>query len=311
MLGVFAEFERALIVERITAGLERKAARGGWCGGRAPTGSTSHADRDHLERNTNEAPLVPVIFDRYVERPGGLLDARQMAERAAATAPRTAGRGAPRASSPSCATAPTSVRSTTAEAGIPRHTNHSSPQSCSTARRRSSPSAARTAHSGAPTPPTTCSPAGCGADAAGRHTSGPPPTGATAATRTTPVSPGYATAPNTAQTTGCPPSGWSRPSPDAYGRCSKMATSSTARSADIRAADPAHDEQQSEQAAVQRKLTETRAAMDRYFRAFEDATMPEDTCAPRLAASTSRPKRSKAEPPNSPRQPTTQNTPSA
>ena len=29
MLGVFAEFERALIVERITAGLERKAARGG------------------------------------------------------------------------------------------------------------------------------------------------------------------------------------------------------------------------------------------------------------------------------------------
>jgi site-specific DNA recombinase len=30
MLGVFAEFERALMVERILAGLERKAARGGW-----------------------------------------------------------------------------------------------------------------------------------------------------------------------------------------------------------------------------------------------------------------------------------------
>ncbi len=66
MLGVFAEFERALIVERITAGLERKAARGGWCGGRRPYGSTSHADRDHLQRNTTEAPLVPVIFDHYV-----------------------------------------------------------------------------------------------------------------------------------------------------------------------------------------------------------------------------------------------------
>ena len=44
------------------------------------------------------------------------------------------------------------------------------------------------------------------------------------------------------------------------------------------------DEQASEHEAVQRKLTETRAAMDRYFRAFENATMPEDTCAPRLAA---------------------------
>ncbi len=44
------------------------------------------------------------------------------------------------------------------------------------------------------------------------------------------------------------------------------------------------DEQTSEREAVQRKLTETRAAMDRYFRAFENGTMPEDTCAPRIAA---------------------------
>jgi site-specific DNA recombinase len=66
MLGVFAEFERALIVERITAGLERKAARGGWCGGRRPYGYDIAADRDHLERNPSEAPLVPVIFDQYV-----------------------------------------------------------------------------------------------------------------------------------------------------------------------------------------------------------------------------------------------------
>lgn len=33
-------------------------------------------------------------------------------------------------------------------------------------------------------------------------------------------------------------------------------------------------------AALQDKLTETRAALDRYFRAFENGTMPEDTCAP-------------------------------
>jgi len=44
------------------------------------------------------------------------------------------------------------------------------------------------------------------------------------------------------------------------------------------------DEQQSELDGVQRKLAETRAAMDRYFRAFEAGTMPEDTCAPRIAA---------------------------
>ena len=71
MLGVFAEFERALIVERITAGLERKAARGGWCGGQRPYGLNIAADRDSLERNPTEAPLVPVIFERYVNQKAG------------------------------------------------------------------------------------------------------------------------------------------------------------------------------------------------------------------------------------------------
>ncbi len=71
MLGVFAEFERALIVERITAGLERKAARGGWCGGQRPYGLNIAADRDSLERNSTEAPLVPVIFDEYANRKAG------------------------------------------------------------------------------------------------------------------------------------------------------------------------------------------------------------------------------------------------
>jgi site-specific DNA recombinase len=43
-------------------------------------------------------------------------------------------------------------------------------------------------------------------------------------------------------------------------------------------------EQQSELAAIRDKLTDTRAALDRYFRAFEAGTMPEDTCAPRIAS---------------------------
>jgi hypothetical protein len=43
-------------------------------------------------------------------------------------------------------------------------------------------------------------------------------------------------------------------------------------------------EHEDELTSVQRKLTETRAAMDRYFQAFEHGTMPEDTCAPRIHA---------------------------
>ena len=68
MLGVFAEFERAMIVERILAGQERKAARGGWCGGRRPFGYDVAPDRNHLQRNSSEAPLVPEIFDLYAKR---------------------------------------------------------------------------------------------------------------------------------------------------------------------------------------------------------------------------------------------------
>jgi site-specific DNA recombinase len=43
---------------------------------------------------------------------------------------------------------------------------------------------------------------------------------------------------------------------------------------------------QSELEVVQRKLDQTRAAIDRYLNAFENATMPEDACATRLAALT-------------------------
>jgi hypothetical protein len=43
------------------------------------------------------------------------------------------------------------------------------------------------------------------------------------------------------------------------------------------------DDHQHELAAIERKLAETQTAMDRYFRAFETGSMPEDTCAPRIA----------------------------
>lgn len=46
------------------------------------------------------------------------------------------------------------------------------------------------------------------------------------------------------------------------------------------------DEHASELEAVQRKLTETGSAVDRYFYAFESGTMPEDTWAKLLGAQT-------------------------
>jgi site-specific DNA recombinase len=67
MLGVFAEFERATIVDRIVAGLERKAARGEWAVGSAPFGYV-RGDEGQLVVNEDQAALVPVIFDLYVRR---------------------------------------------------------------------------------------------------------------------------------------------------------------------------------------------------------------------------------------------------
>jgi site-specific DNA recombinase len=68
MLGVFAEFERATIVERVIAGMERKAARGEWTGGSRPFGYRLDAGRRHLEPDETEAPLVREIFEGYAER---------------------------------------------------------------------------------------------------------------------------------------------------------------------------------------------------------------------------------------------------
>jgi site-specific DNA recombinase len=68
MLGVFAEFERATIVERVIAGMERKAARGEWTGGSLPFGYRIDAEHRHLEPDETEAPLVREIFERYAER---------------------------------------------------------------------------------------------------------------------------------------------------------------------------------------------------------------------------------------------------
>src|SRR5437588_2639224 len=68
MLGVFAEFERATIIDRVVAGMERKAARGGWNGGSVPWGYRYDRATGGLEVSPDEAPLVPAIFDQYLNR---------------------------------------------------------------------------------------------------------------------------------------------------------------------------------------------------------------------------------------------------
>jgi site-specific DNA recombinase len=52
----------------VIAGMERKAARGGWCGGSRPFGYDVDPSTGHLVA-PDEAPLVPVMFDRYAPRP--------------------------------------------------------------------------------------------------------------------------------------------------------------------------------------------------------------------------------------------------
>jgi site-specific DNA recombinase len=68
MLGVFAEFERATIIDRITAGMERKAARGEWQNGRRPHGYLVDKATGHLIVNELEAPQVTAIFDLYANQ---------------------------------------------------------------------------------------------------------------------------------------------------------------------------------------------------------------------------------------------------
>ena len=64
MLGVFAEFEHATIVERTKAGMERKARNGEWCGGFVPYGYQKVDGEIVIE--DNEAAIVRKVFRNYV-----------------------------------------------------------------------------------------------------------------------------------------------------------------------------------------------------------------------------------------------------
>lgn len=68
MLGVFAEFERATIVDRVIAGMERKASTGAWPGGYRPFGYVPDPDTGFLVVKEDEAPVVSTIFDLYANK---------------------------------------------------------------------------------------------------------------------------------------------------------------------------------------------------------------------------------------------------
>src|ERR1035437_3561532 len=62
MLGVFAEFERATIVERIGAGMERKAKLGGWTVGTYPFG---YRKLDGVVGPSPDPVAVPIVHEIF------------------------------------------------------------------------------------------------------------------------------------------------------------------------------------------------------------------------------------------------------
>jgi len=78
MLGVFAEFERASIIERVVMGMGRKAAEGRWVGGPQPLGYHRAPEGGRLVVDDVEAAVVRLIFDLYVNE---LLGSHEIAAR--------------------------------------------------------------------------------------------------------------------------------------------------------------------------------------------------------------------------------------
>jgi site-specific DNA recombinase len=67
MLGMFAQFERDTIIDRVIAGMERKAAAGKWKGGRRPFGYRADPATSTLVADASEAGVVRLIFKAYTQ----------------------------------------------------------------------------------------------------------------------------------------------------------------------------------------------------------------------------------------------------
>lgn len=67
MLGMFAQFERDTIIDRVIAGMERKHAKGKWKGGKRPFGYQVDKTTHTLVVDEHEAVIVRLIFDLYTK----------------------------------------------------------------------------------------------------------------------------------------------------------------------------------------------------------------------------------------------------
>ena len=94
MLAVFAEFEHATIVDRVSAGIERRAKEGRWFGGRPPYGYLFSSEERVLVPDPVKAPVVRRVFDLYVRQRLGTRTIAQQLRDACAPAP-SAGWGHP------------------------------------------------------------------------------------------------------------------------------------------------------------------------------------------------------------------------
>ena len=87
LLGVFAEFERETIIDRISSGMNAKAAKGKWAGGRRPYGYTIDPATSKLVPHPGEAPHVAEMFRLYTrQRLGTRAIANTLTERGITTA---------------------------------------------------------------------------------------------------------------------------------------------------------------------------------------------------------------------------------
>jgi site-specific DNA recombinase len=94
MLAVFAEFEHATIVDRISAGIERRAKEGRWFGGRPPFGYLFSNEERVLVPDPVKAPVVRRVFDLYTRKRLGTRTIAQQLRDEGAPAP-SAGWGHP------------------------------------------------------------------------------------------------------------------------------------------------------------------------------------------------------------------------
>jgi site-specific DNA recombinase len=154
MLGVFAEFEHATIVDRVSAGIERRAKEGKWATGRLPFGYRRDEHKQVIP-DERAAPMVKRIFELYIR--AGSAPPRSHANSQTSRHRRRYRGGSPRSSSSSCRTRPTSAACSGAGKACPDSTNHSSTSSPSSARNGCCANAAKTWPCAAATPATTSS----------------------------------------------------------------------------------------------------------------------------------------------------------